>query len=213
MAETPEQERHRLGELYAQMSEGELREIADDAVDLTDTARQVLVEEIGKRGLDIRLAEAMAVRTFESRDMVTVRQFRDLPEALLAKGILDSAGIESYLVDENMIRMNWFISNLLGGVRLQVNRDDVEEAGTLLSEPPPEGFDIEGLGKYQQPQCPRCGSFDISYHAGLDKRFALPMLWFASIPIPVPRNEWNCPSCGAVWRDSQSEKAEPESSE
>jgi predicted RNA-binding Zn-ribbon protein involved in translation (DUF1610 family) len=90
---------------------------------------------------------------------------------------------------------------------------DVEEAETLLSEPSPEGFDIEGLGKYQQPQCPRCGSFDISYHAGLDKRFALPMLWFASIPIPVPRNEWNCPSCGAVWRDSQPEEAEPESSE
>jgi hypothetical protein len=213
MADTPEQERQRLSELYAQMSEGELREIADDTVDLTDTARQVLVEEIGKRGLDIPLAEAMAGRTFESRDMVTVRQFRDLPEALLAKGILDSAGIESFLVDENMVRMNWFISNLLGGIRLQVNRGDVEDAATLLNEPPPEGFDIEGLGKYHQPQCPRCESFDIAHHAGLDKRFALPALWFASIPFPVPRNEWTCQSCGAEWRDSQSEQSEPESSE
>jgi hypothetical protein len=176
------------------MSEGELREIADDAVDLTDIARQVLVEEIGKRGLDIRLAESMAVRSFESRDMATVRQFRDLPEALLAKGILDSAGIECFLVDENMIRMNWFISNLLGGIGLQVNRDDVLEAVTLLSEPIPEGFDI-------------------AHYAGLDKRFALPALWFAGIPIPVPRNEWKCQSCGAEWRDSQSEKSEPESSE
>ena len=100
-----------------------------------------------------------------------------------------------------------------GGIRLQVNRDDVEEAATLLSEPTPEGFDIEGLGKYQQPQCPRCRSFDIAHHAGLDKRFALPALWFTSVPIPVRRNEWKCQSCGAEWRDSQSEKAEPESSE
>jgi hypothetical protein len=38
MADTREQERQRLSELYAQMSEGELREIADDAVDLTDIA-------------------------------------------------------------------------------------------------------------------------------------------------------------------------------
>jgi hypothetical protein len=124
---------------------------------------------------------------------------------MLAKGILDSAGIECFLVDENMIRMNWFISNPLGGIRLQVNRDDVEEAVTLLSEPTPEGFDIEGLGKYQQPQCPGCRSVDIAHHAGLDKRFALPALWFAGIPIPVARNEWECQSCGAKWRDSQSE--------
>jgi hypothetical protein len=140
MADTREQERQRLSELYAQMSEGELREIADDAVDLTDIARQVLMGEIGKRGLDIGLAKSEPDSSLESRDMVTVRQFRYLPEALLAKGILDSAGIEGVLIDGNMM-------NLLGGIRLQVNRDDVEEAVTLLSEPIPEGFDIEGLGK------------------------------------------------------------------
>ena len=139
MADTREQERQRLSELYAQMSEGELREIADDAVD-PDIASQVLMEEIGKRGLDIGLAKSVTVTSLESRDMVTLRQFRYLPEALLAKGILDSAGIECVVVDENMM-------NLLGGIRLQVNRDDVEEALTLLSEPTPEGFDIEGLGK------------------------------------------------------------------
>ena len=210
MADTPEQERHRLSELYAQMTEGELREIADDALDLTDIARQVLGEEIGKRGLDIRLAESMVVSSFESRDMVTVRQFCDLPEALLAKGVLDSAGIECFLVDDNMIRMNWFLSNLLGGVRLQVNRDDVEEAVTLLREPIPESFDIEGLGKYEQPKCPVCGSFDIAHHIGIDKRFALTALWIASLPIPLAQNGWKCQSCGAEWLDSQSEEAEPE---
>ena len=45
--------------------------------------------EIGKRGLDIRLAKSVPVTSFESREMVTIRQFRDLPEALPAKGILD----------------------------------------------------------------------------------------------------------------------------
>ena len=209
MADTPEQEQRRLSELYGHMTEGELREIAGDAVDLTDMARQLLIEEIGKRGLDIRLAEAEAVSIFEARDMVTLRQFRDLPEALLAKGVLNSAGIECVLVDDNMVRMDWFISNLLGGIRLQVTRDDVEEAATVLSAPIPEGFDIEGLERYQQPQCPRCGSFDIAHHSGLDKRFALLGLWFA-IPIPVPRNEWTCQTCGSVWRDSQVEKTEPD---
>jgi hypothetical protein len=86
MADNPEQERHRLSELYTQMSEGELREIADDAVDLTDIARQVLLEEIGRRGLDIRLAESMAVRRFESRDMVTLRQVPRLAGSMACKG-------------------------------------------------------------------------------------------------------------------------------
>jgi len=43
--------------------------------------------------------------------MVTVRQFRDLPEALLARDSLVSAGIEAELADDNMVRMDWFISN------------------------------------------------------------------------------------------------------
>ena len=210
MADNPEQESNRLSKLYAEMSEGELREIAENAFNLTDIARQALLEEVGKRRLDIHLAESPGASGFESRDMVTLRQFRDLPEALLAKGALDSAGIECLLVDENMIRMNWFVSNLLGGIRLQVNSDDVEEALTLLNEPPPEGFDIEGVGRYEQPQCPRCGSQQITHYSGLDKRFALPALWVAGIPVPIWRNEWTCQSCGAEWRDSELEKPEPD---
>jgi hypothetical protein len=58
----------------------------------------------------------------EKSDLLTLRKFRDLPEALLAKGALESAGIESQLVDDNMIRMDWFISNLLGGIKLQLTR-------------------------------------------------------------------------------------------
>lgn len=208
MDTSPEQERQRLRKLYGQMSEGELREVADDAVDLTDIARQVLAEEIGTRGLDIHLADPVEVPSYESRELVTIRQFRDLPEALLAKGMLDSAGIECFLADENLIRMDWFLSNLLGGIRLQVNKEDVEEALTLLSEPIPETFEIEGVGTYQQPQCPHCGSFDIVHQAGLDKRFALPALWLAGIPIPVGRKEWKCQSCGREWRDSKPEEPE-----
>lgn len=44
-----------------------------------------------------------------ARDMVAIRRFRDLPEALLAKGSLESAGIECALTDENMVRMDWLI--------------------------------------------------------------------------------------------------------
>ena len=60
----------------------------------------------------------------EVRELVTIRQFRDLPEALLAKGSLESAGIECFLADENLVRLDWFISNFIGGIKLKVRVPD-----------------------------------------------------------------------------------------
>jgi len=75
------------------------------------------------------------------RELVTIRNFRDLPEALLAQGRLESSGIESFLADDNMIRMDWLISNLLGGVKLKVEEANVEIAEEILSQEIPETAD------------------------------------------------------------------------
>jgi hypothetical protein len=135
MAPDHEPERQRLAKLYGEMSEGELRKVAADAAELTDMAHQALAEEIARRGFDIPLIDSVAVDELELRQLVTIGHFRDLPEALLAKGRLDSAGIECFLIDQNMVRMDWFISNLLGGIKLQVKKEDAEEALALLGEP------------------------------------------------------------------------------
>ena len=68
------------------------------------------------------------------RDLVTIRSFRDLHEALLAKGSLDSAGIESFLADDNMVHMDWLISNLLGGVKLRVESANSDIAIEILDQ-------------------------------------------------------------------------------
>ena len=39
-------------------------------------------------------------------ELVTLRHFRDVPEALLAKGKLESAGIACALADGNLVRMD-----------------------------------------------------------------------------------------------------------
>lgn len=61
--------------------------------------------------------------------LVTIRQFGDMSEALLAKGCLESAGIESFLADLNVTRLEWPISR---GLRLQVNSGDAETALAVL---------------------------------------------------------------------------------
>jgi hypothetical protein len=133
----------------------------------------------------------------ESPKLVTLRRFRDLPEALLAKTILDSAAIDCSLADEITIRMNWFLSNALGGIKLRVRRDDADAAAGLLDQPALERFDVEGVGEYQQPRCPNCQSFDISFEE-LNKTVAYMGLLF-NLPIPLKRHGWTCYSCRHEW--------------
>jgi hypothetical protein len=137
-----ENEQARLERTYSEKGDLELAELALDAGNLTDVARGVLASELERRGLDASPVRAH-VADGEMREagsskisgpLVMVRRFRDLPEAFVAKSILDSAEIDSFLADENMIRIDWFISNLLGGVKLMVRPEDAESAATLLDE-------------------------------------------------------------------------------
>ena len=63
--------------------------------------------------------------------LITIRQFGDMAEALLAKGCLESAGIDAFLADANITRMEWPISR---GLRLQVLAEDAEAATELLQQ-------------------------------------------------------------------------------
>jgi hypothetical protein len=65
----------------------------------------------------------------QAAELVTIRHFGNLGEALMAKGCLDSAGIDCFLADSNMA---WLDSPLVRGMRLQVKVSDVEAAIELL---------------------------------------------------------------------------------
>ncbi len=134
-------ERQRLAELYAGMEEGELKEIAQDADSLTALAREALRLEMLSRGMDAPSEKSEAAETSvkdEAPSPVVIARYGGGPEALLAKSMLDSAGIESFLGDENLVRLDWFYSNLVGGIKLMVREEDAETARTLLKESIPE---------------------------------------------------------------------------
>ncbi len=196
-----ERERQRLAALYAGLSDLELQKLADDGGSLTDVAVEVLAGEARARGLNITIAAtAVPMSEVQQRELVIVQQFRDIPAALLAKGALDSASIESFLVDDNLVRLDWFISNLLGGVKIAVREEDAEAAVQILEQPIDESFEVDGLGTYEQPRCPTCQSLDVTHEGGIDKRFALPALYLG-VPLPLHRDVWKCASCGHQWRD------------
>ncbi len=68
----------------------------------------------------------------QASDLVTIRQFGNLAEALMAKGCLESAGIECFLADANMA---WMDSPVVRGMRLQVSPSEAEIAIEILDSP------------------------------------------------------------------------------
>jgi Putative prokaryotic signal transducing protein len=177
-----DQEPQRMAAVYSAMSDEELVQIAESGDELSSAAQEALLAEVTKRGLRIEIAPPEDEGIVEFNETVTLRQFRDLPEALIAKGSLESAGIQAYLIDDNMIRMDWFISNLLGGIKLKVRAEDVEAASEILDQPIPEILEVEGVGKFEQPKCPRCQSLNVS--------------------CLLDRGEWICGACDNKWEDA-----------
>ncbi len=146
MTDDPIVERQRLARLYLSLTDGELLKLAREEEGLTDIARSVLWEELSRRELN---ASRAAEHSHEPesginlRQLVAVRQFRDMPDALLAKGLLESAGIECFFGDDNIVRLDWFISNLVGGVKLLVKQEDAALAREILDHPHSGPFVIE----------------------------------------------------------------------
>ena len=95
------EEQERLRRVYADKTEGELQVLAADAPSLTPEAVQALEGEITRRKLDIALSKSTDEVYAPADELVTIRTFRELVEATLAKGMLDSAGIHCALIDDN----------------------------------------------------------------------------------------------------------------
>lgn len=196
---------------YAEMSDGELIALAEDFHDLTDTARQVLRDEMRKRGLGDPQSFAPAVQDHFSQKLSSSARLAAEPggagnqsqdfvwknilcdcsgreEAWQISEVLGRAGIESWL---DTSRMYYAPLPEMGSSaprpRILVAADDLEAARAILAEPIPQ--DIVNQSKaehaeYKPPVCPRCGAADPLLE-GVD-----------------PCNSWKCEACGRQWTEA-----------
>jgi len=210
MSHLDERDEHRrLAGTYAGMTDGELQSLARNPASLTDTAWEALEDELDRRHLTHPVETSpQDYEEVVPRALVTIRQFRDLPEALLAKGSLESSGIECFLRDDNLVRLDWFISNFIGGVKLCVQPQDAENALKLLDEPILEGMYVHGVGLYEQPRCPKCASLDVNFQE-LDAPIAYTSA-FLRMPMPIQRPAWRCHACNAEWENDGAEGTDRE---
>jgi hypothetical protein len=190
-----------FADLYRPMSEMELHELATDLHSLVPEARMALAAEFSSRGLEFaEPASPGEEPASEYRELVTIRRYRDLSEAIVARGAIESAGVFCFLKDENLVRLDWQVSNFIGGIRLQVAATDVEAAEAILSQPIPNEISIPDQPGFEQPRCPRCTSTDITWERQ-GRKAALASLYLFSLPLPRGSESWHCNSCDLRWQD------------
>jgi hypothetical protein len=135
------------------------------------------------------------------RELVTVQSFRLPSEAMLAKAMLDSAGIECVLADDNAARILGFASEVIGGISVQVNRVDADAAKALLHQPLADAFDGAGEAN-EELRCPKCYSGDVTCRE-IDKPMTYSGAWLSD-PLPIHAKVCTCNSCSYEWDDEDS---------
>jgi hypothetical protein len=186
---------------YSTMGEIELMQLAQGYDSLTGVAQTALRAEFARRQLEPPLVDEQDSELPIERKLVTIRRYRDLSEAIVARSMLESNGIVVYLKDENLVRLDWQVSNFIGGIRLQVEADDGATAAELLNQPVPPTIEVDADNEFIQPHCPRCGSTEITFE-GASRTAALPSLWLFALPLPTGAETWLCSSCGVRWEDT-----------
>jgi hypothetical protein len=198
MPEDPTDEWRRLTELYAEMYDEQLLELASSLNDLTDMAKTVLRDEVRKRGLGDPLAPGWADETGRGRD--------DADRALEAAETNAAGNLTEYswkvvLCDCDETLQAFQIAEMLrrakidawvSGSRVFVAADQVEDARAVIANPIPQDIldaSREEIPEYTPPVCPRCGAAD-------------PILLAADLS-----NSWECESCGNEWSDPVEDRA------
>ncbi len=124
---------------YGDMLDGELVELAAESDTLVEEAHAALWNELRRRGLDAEASSRLEAHPRAEKSgppplrLVTVATFNNLLKAHLARSKLLSEGIDCFLADENVVRMDWFLSFCVGLIKLQVREADAGGARDALT--------------------------------------------------------------------------------
>lgn len=220
MQSDPSEEWQRLTTLYGEMGDIEIRELAAGIDDLTDVAKQVLRDELKKRGLPENPSAILNLP--DSRDLGDRRweytengpdqmfgeeedsnqnaeftwktplcECNTSKEAWALVLTLRQAGIDSWIEKPGS-------SVSLNGPQVLVAADQLDQARHIAARPiPQEIIDEmnEPPSEFIPPTCPACGAEDPTLE-GAD-----------------PANTWLCESCGNTWTESVDDPTEKSKAE
>ncbi|MGY6649748.1 putative signal transducing protein [Wenyingzhuangia sp. IMCC45574] len=90
--------------------------------------------------------------------LTTIKIFDNSPEMHVYKNRLEQEGIDCYPFDEEMVTIDPFLTNAIGGIKLKVNKADVLQAKSIIAS-----IDNQPItdDKDEVLCCPSCGSADL----------------------------------------------------
>jgi len=128
-----------------------------------------------------------------SNPLIQIASYSFPPEAHIAKASLEAAEIVAFITDEHTINMQWLYANAIGGVKLLVPSDRVDEAKALLQQD--FSSSISGVVEEKDNLCCHCGSDKIEpYTRGKKPAFVVFLL--LGFPLFFYQRGIKCLSCG-----------------
>lgn len=134
----------------------------------------------------------------------TVGAFAMPYEADIVSSLLEAYEIPAFLMDYETIYVNWFYSNALGGVKVQVSKDDFHLASEIIKDAIENQNRMQG---FSEGACPRCNSPKTTLVV-CGRQWAVLTWMVAGIPLVWPWVRLKCSSCGNVWRDYPANRGE-----
>jgi tetratricopeptide (TPR) repeat protein len=128
--------------------------------------------------------------------LVTVAAFSYPIQAYLARTMLEWEGIQAFVADEHVVTANWLYSNLVGGVKLQVEESDRAAAVEILEQE--AASKEEGEADASEPHCPQCNSSDVSFEL-FHWRLLFASWLLLGFPLPFVKRKWVCGACKHSW--------------
>jgi DNA-directed RNA polymerase subunit RPC12/RpoP len=138
----------------------------------------------------------------------TVITFTYPHEAHMAKGYLESEGIETKIQDEMTAQVNNFYSNAIGGVKILIKDKDYEEGikiltkgGYINEQNKEDDLKIETHyinSKAEKDKCPYCGSKNIEKAKKPNILSVIGVLILNAF-FPIFRRYYHCFDCKKNW--------------
>ena len=136
-------------------------------------------------------------------ELITIKRFDTAIEAHIIKNKLESEGIPSYVMDENIVTLNPLLNFAVGGVRLQINQEDTEKATAILTEINDTPLTNE---RNEVIACPNCQSTELytDFKTMKDAKGILAMIaafFFAVFPM-YSKSVYKCKKCNTEFEKS-----------
>jgi predicted Zn-ribbon and HTH transcriptional regulator len=203
-----QQEYNRLSQAYREMRDEELENVAAEACDLTDVARECLSFEISSRGLKIPLnlecppedePEALPplAEGFvpDDGDLTPVATVNDMDELLCIHKLLAEAGFECFLGDEKVRDPKDLHDDFSAGVEIKVWNAEEQRALGILAAQPAEAAPNEKEVNGDSPiLCPKCKSDGVIFEERAIEETGGKLRRSSKF-------RWRCDDCGYEWED------------